>query len=1684
MGLLRFTAALALAASAHSFSVPDTTATETLTRFVFTCPCDSTTSVSVGTVYPTSPADPSDAEAHGWHDWDGSESHASGALTLSSRPHSHATTWSQHRTSRIPSLDTTTPSFYQSIPTSAFWTSSSANRPGTRTVHSSESTTSTISKTTSSPVYVHPETTTSSAWSEPTSPTSSIPWTTTSAPVYDLSDTTTSTSWYDSTTSSSSITWTSTSTPAYITSSSSTTTTTSTVSSSGGSIQPGIPFLCNVNIGGNRLFRRDTRYLTIEDGAGVLVSGCNQAAQLTLSSEGALQRYGDGLILGAPQSSGLQLFEFISGLSSASLTDGWSVGEDGSLQHADVSFCMRSGGVVYVAFGTSVCDGTPFSLIATREGCVDSISIVTTTTTTDTSSSPILEASPVSTTTSSTLDTTTPVQETTPALADTTTTVSSTTAESECPSETLTTTLYKRGILEVRTLTVAAANCLATSSTTADYGATSTSTIDDQQSVPTTTPESTSTTTPGDDAASPADTSSTTTTSTIAEDDASLTSTTSMNTMTVTVTTSGSSSTTLTADTSSPTFGQPFSIQVNTGGPTKHKRDILVVGYVNGALVLVSSPADAVAFVLTSDGVLMIFGTSLVVGFGAGSGTSALMIYSSVSAMPTTIVWSLSGGALVLPGAGFCVNADNVMSVNVGTATDSSCTPVSAVSDTDTDSFNTDIASSVTPSPQTTTSTSLDLSSPTADVTSTTSDLSLPTADVSSTTPDSSSPTADDASATTSSSLTTTADITSSSPSTTSAVYISTTSSSIDADSIASESTMTTTTTTATKTEETSGPNCSILPLEDQTAPNGAQYTQFFYSCHAAIPETLGSSYTEATSGGEDYSSDPTAFLGECVANAEVLQADVWTYYQSSSDFKWHCGFWTDLVADDAIFVDDSTVFTMNAMKLVGADDTSSTITSSSTSPTASSTTTTSTVDSIPAATSSITTTTSPTSTNSMTTTSTSDATITTTSSDLDSPTSTMTTTSTSDLPTTTISTEVDSPTAASSFYIVAETGVPDRMFKRDTEYLALDPQTGLSSLVNSEAEASTFTIVDDDSFMVVVSGTPVWIGLTFTTPTQLVMETEQPSPPVTASIDSNGVLTISGVVTECIVDGGLVVSTDDSVPDGCILVTLQTVSANIAVPVDSSTTTSTSSTTSTTTTTTNSPTPTPVCNNGAVVTDANGDSWETLCGQGSYYGWSIFYSFSNVATLPDCIAKCNEDESCNAVSIEYRDAPDNNLCGFIYTSIDFQPYDFDTDTAIKISGANARPQIDVSDASSTTTTTSSSSTTTTSATSTTTTPACTPSAIGDITALSDSTQTFRNTFTGCGESFEGATPGGLGSFASQFAVNWLAAEDYEGWTFDQAMSRCAQFAVDNAATAIEFYVDVDQNWLCVGVDDVTVVDGASFYTDSHVVNVWGFVWENSCQNTPLDDLTASDGTVFSSFYTGCSSSFQGNTPGGLVNLPRVVSVNWQAPDYSGYTFDQAVQKCADTTVSQAGNVFEFYIGSDDWWYCVAVDDLPATATSFYPDATVGKVWGFAVTQSTSICEPSQLVGSIQLDNGTTYNEFYDACHVSIEGDTPGGAGWMTTSVFGFQNPPYDDGSYGGWTLETLVERCIQDSAAAGATTIEFYENADELPTWFCWGFKDVPAQEDSFYGDGNVNRLWAFKVDESTLSGIPLEDQ
>ncbi|KAJ9650315.1 hypothetical protein H2198_010381 [Neophaeococcomyces mojaviensis] len=2405
MGLLRFgTTALALAASAHCFNVvpPANGAdvvTETFTRFVFTCPCDATTSVSLGTVDPTSPAN--DSENHGWQGWSVKASRSSESLVLTGpTPTNRPTT-----RSRISSSRSLRNSSYDHSTT---YTSALPTGPGFSVSHGSP--------TSSFPIFTSHSTTSSGSTSEAITTTSSYAYITTST----TTGTSTSGAQYGITSSSSA-------TPPISPSTSSTTSapaTTTTTGSVTNHFPPGTPFVCTANIRGSKLRRRDTRYLSFGDGAGLLVADSTQAVPLTLSSEGVLRVVSNGMIVGAPSASGVQSFEMV--FSYAALTSGWSIGDSG-LQHDSVSFCLDSRSLVYVSFDTTAADCTPFSLVPTTD-CSD-CNLPGSSGASSTTTSHTLEAFTTSnslttfeSTTSSTTtfgyypNTTTTSQDTTSTSSSSTSSLGTTSSESESDASTTSiTTSTEQAVYDATTSSSAVTSTTsiglpyagpssttttnaevaqsststmsapaistttssgsgvptsstttsdssdATSSTTtsnindatysttsSDLGAATSSTTTSDAGAPTsstttadlsgaasstttsgssdatsstTTSDSSaavSSTTTTDEAQPSATTTSTTSSQGIADGDHTTSSTTSMTTMTMTITTSSSSSTTLSADTSIPTTGQPFSIQVEVTS-THRKRDIMVVGFVNGQLVLVSSPADAVAFVLTPQGVLMIFNTGLVVGFGGGSGTSALMIYSSVDAMPTVLTWSFAGGALVLPGAGFCVGSGNVMSVNVGTATDDACAPVTPVPDTASDSYNTAVASAVTPSPQTSTSTSstISSSSTTVEVTttsasaviSTTSSTTVPYVSTSTTTsstsptpstcdPDNSVATcpgdciycvaqagndpscasltycascntdadcsiwgtgfscgsyitcsdvpgysgnvcfkAESASCPNNVLLSTTTAIPSTITSTISVLTSSTTTSSSTAttDSTTSITTATasttsiTTTSSTTKTFETSGPNCSILPIPSLTAPNGADYTQFFYGCFASIPATTGNSLTvlEMVPGQED----PTSFLARCLQTAEQDGASVWTYYQST-DFSWGCGLWSDVSGDPNIFQDDTAVFTVNAFALVGpanqnasttvsiqtstttstssatpippldinADCTYvdvthqiittegdaftefiggcgyatvngkgftmftsnyyqfsdgwtrqaaladcaefavlhsgqsfdfrhfqgatrwecnviremqtisnntylsgydvitetygfslgdvsadngdvisstttstmtttmtttsvttpaygtttvvSTTTSSLVSPTStctglcntsstvsagsrswsqvkagctiynadwawstasmfpdgisdctaiencaiytdqqdmtafrvfwvptenqwhcdvgtqddntgnyqfsspqgsfymynsipidtapnvtnSSTTITTTIMTASTTTSSLTTTSatsscvpteasvgdlvstdtndwinffssgcglsmdwaalsfnslyvyqrsdytfeeallecaetadndgspvfefetdirnnnrwvcwtfpsattdptqfqpyggiadaygyyapsrlaSTTTTSSTSTTATSSLAATTTpacqsnpitdsngdgwqvicdtvrlggapllldsdvtmeqcieqcntasncngveigpdqsgtvycwgiTADLDwTPTTyagwdaalkvtgdlgrdpedgdTLVTSTTSASTTTVVvmsssstftsSTTTSGSQPTSTFYIVAGNVSPGRMIKRQTtaEYLAFDLTTGLSSLVDSQADASKFTTSDDGSLIVAGTST-AYVGFSDGTPTRLVLETTKPSPIVTASISSDGSLTITGVVAKCILDGGLVVSTDGQTPSGCQAITLTIVSAEssssscvtttvISVIAPGATATRVSTVCSatlsptplptttvvpTTTTTTTSSTPSPTCVNGGIVTDTDGYSWEMLCGQGNAYGWDHFSSYADVNTLEDCIGKCNEDTNCNGVSIEYRDAPDNNLCGFIYTSYQFEAYPFDTDTAIRIEGPDARSEVVVADSSTTSSTTTTATSTTSSTTST---PTCTNAPLGDVVALYDTTQTFSNFYTGCSQSMEGGVSGGLGYLPKQFAVQWQAP-DYEGYTFDDAVSRCVQFAVDNGAIAVEFYEDVDQNWMCVGVADVTP-DASLFFPDSNVVNVWGFVWKNPCGNSPLGDAVSTDGTVFTEFYTGCSTSLEGNLAGGLRYLNRVVSTNW-LPDnnYGGWTLDTALVSCADQSVANGGNLFEFYISSDSIWYCVAVNDKPADASSFYSDASVGKVWGFALSTSSSssssttttvlttststaaatpTCTPSSM-GDVTASDGTTLDEFYDACGMSLEGNTPGGVGGMNP-IWATIFPPYDDQSYGGWTLDTALVHCIDDAKNAGSTVIEFYETADAIPTWWCVGFDDITADPSSFYADVNVGRIWAFEVE------------
>lgn len=1306
---------------------------------------------------------------------------------------------------------------------------------------------------------------------------------------------------------------------------------------------------------------------------------------------------------------------------------------------------------------------------------------------------------------------------------------------------------------------------------------------------------STTSSTTTDSTTSTTNSAATVTTSTTTTGDLATT-TSSITTITVSMTTSGTSTTTLTADAASPTSGQPFSIQVRTGG-SKHKRDIMVVGFVNGQLVLVSSTANAVAFVLTDEGVLMIFGTGLVVGFGGGSGTSALMIYSSLSAMPTTLVWSVSGGALVLPGAGFCVAANNVMSVNVGTATDSSCSPVTPVPDTDADSYNTAAASTISASPQTTPSSSTTTTdgsttlstAPSTTATSSTSDITTTTVVIS----------------------TSTSDISSSDSTTTTDTTIGTT----------------TTSTFPSLTEETNGPNCSIMPLQDQTAPNGAEYTQFFYSCHAAIPVTFGS-YSSAISGQGSYSRDPTAFLNQCVANAETTGATVWTYYQSSPDFNWHCGFWTGLQASDDLFVEDSTVFTMNAMKPIGGGSSTTTTIDATTTTTisqsvASSSTTESTTEastttaspaipticnpdpasgyegctsacsncivpvgasvadaycvgvsqctacnsdadcsdgrvcaslqtcvdqpgylgnscsepgsSICPNTPSLVTTT----TIASTTTSASDyitstttalsPTADTTSSDYETttgasstttddvtPTSTLLsvsytpsctvpmtycismiaeiivdhgtcpdggcdaiaydktqtdgamswlisneewytlsepasvltsyqyqhtcgeydltytgyvsdagcgtntpssgedttttidesltttisgyiTSTTSDSSTTDLSTAVtsDSASAISSTttdgattttttttssspieteYVIQVSTTPNgRKTKRDFEYLAFNSQTGLSSLVDSASEASTFSSEDDGQLIVLFGTSTIWVGVSETSPQQLVLETTKPEPPVTATIASDGTISISGLNVECVLDGKLVVSDTGYAPAGCVLVTLSSVAANVAV--DSGTTTTIDARTTTTS-----------------------DDLASTTTTSDYAATTISSDDSTMTTFASTIS------------------------------------------------------------------TESPSSTTTSDLPATTTPVCSaPAPWGDISPVYNSSITFSNFYTGCGESLQGNVA--LGQFNNKLAVKW-DAPNYEGYEFGNAMSHCAQYAYQEDVTIVEFYVGVDQNWYCIAIANAEPSDDL-FSADPNVAEVYGFAWQNQCGIQSYGDFESSN-TVFSEFYTGCSTSLEGNTQGGLVNLNRVVSNSFLPEnDHYGWTFDAAMKQCGDDTVSAGGTMFEFYTTSDDTWYCIAVNDLPADSSSFYYDASVVQIWGFAVAGSvadTDTCEPSVLMGDVTLDDGSTYIEYYDGCHQSLEGNLSGGFQGLN-AVWTYTYPYVD------FDVSTAVQECINSAYNNAVANVEFYEKPSEQ-AWYCIAVNDIPAEADSFYGDATVGQLWAFVLD------------
>lgn len=69
-----------------------------------------------------------------------------------------------------------------------------------------------------------------------------------------------------------------------------------------------------------------------------------------------------------------------------------------------------------------------------------------------------------------------------------------------------------------------------------------------------------------------------------------------------------------------------------------------------------------------------------------------------------------------------------------------------------------------------------------------------------------------------------------------------------------------------------------------------------------------------------------------------------------------------------------------------------------------------------------------------------------------------------------------------------------------------------------------------------------------------------------------------------------------------------------------------------------------------------------------------------------------------------------------------------------------------------------------------------------------------------------------------------------------------------------------------------------------------------------------------------------------------------------------------------------------------------------------------------------------------------------------------------------------GLTVLPRLEASIRDAAAAGATLIEFYENTNEDPTYFCFSVTDVTAKASSFNGDNSVGCLWAFELHKESF--------
>lgn len=874
MGLLRSGATvLALAASVlsskiSSFEDSEIT-TETLTKFVFTCPCDSTTSVSLGISYPRSSAGVS--EDHDWHGWNGIGPSSYASLTstrFTTTVSGKATTATYTNTGTITARTTrgsdASTLFGDHISSSASGPahdqSTSGSDPSTSYSTSCSSTSTFIStrgmSTTSTPAYLT------------TTTTRDVAPDTSSGAQY--GSTSTSTSGYD--------------TDASSTSTSIAPATTTTVPGVDVPISPGTPFVAIANIGPTELRRRDTRYLTFQNGQGVLVADSTQAVPLTLSSEGTLQKYDNRALVGSFESSGVQPFEFVSG--TAVLTSDWFIGGQG-LQHASVSFCLRPNSAIYVSFDTSSDDCTPFDLVPTTDcsscnlGPTNPNVTVTTTNhattpTTTADSSPFTSGLVTTSSEGDTWHTSATTVSNGQVVGDSTTSAS--------PAIPTTST--------VETTSSSTIETAVTTTTTNDERIVETTTASTTEPATMTTPVTTTTTTTFEEAAR-------STSESTSEMPATTTSATT--TLMMSITTSDSSSTTLSADASMPTAGQPFSITVDTGNPL-NKRDIMVVGFVNGQLVLVSSPADAVAFVLTPSGVLMIFNTGLVVGFGGGSGTSSLMIYSSVAAMPTVLSWSFSGGALVLPGAGFCVGAGNVMAVNVGTATDSNCAPVAPKANTAVDSYNTNVANTVTPSPQTM-ATTTGFSTTTLDATTTTSETSTTTSEVSTTTTTTSTsdtfPTCGEFTSNgtpVSIYCEPTATMSTSETSTTSESLTTTTSESLPTSTSGISSTTSTITTTTTTSPSTPTPPidlnaaCTNVEVTNQIeTSDGLVFSLFFSGCGYAIP--AGVPFTIVSSNVYEFSDgwSRDGALSDCAKYALLQGGQSFDFRHWKGYSRWEC---------------------------------------------------------------------------------------------------------------------------------------------------------------------------------------------------------------------------------------------------------------------------------------------------------------------------------------------------------------------------------------------------------------------------------------------------------------------------------------------------------------------------------------------------------------------------------------------------------------------------------------------------------------------------------------------------------------------------------------------------------------------------------------------------------------------------